>query len=176
MNRKAKGAVAVGAGAILLLGGLGSYALWSDTAAGGAGTIETGDLALSCPVGSWTDISYATGDLTVTPASDSMVPGDVWKYSGNCTVTLVGKNLTAELSVSGITGTPSQYISIDTQVGEGGPLNQPVAVTNGQVIPVNVIVTFAHNTPDREFIDSPVSVSGMKIDLKQTRQAPPPGP
>lgn len=102
MNRKTKGALAVGAGAILLLGGAGSFALWSDEAPVGGDAIQTGDLQLDCgSAGAWTDVSPdgIVGGTAVDPATDLMVPGDWWKFANTCTVVVTGKNMRAEISV-----------------------------------------------------------------------------
>ncbi|WP_244971566.1 alternate-type signal peptide domain-containing protein [Gordonia rubripertincta] len=96
MNRKSKGAIAVGAGAILLLGGMGSYALWSDEEEVAGGNITAGDFGLVRPAGTWTDISgNMNGGTTIDPATDLMVPGDTWRYNASCTVTATGKNMKA---------------------------------------------------------------------------------
>ncbi|WP_132991793.1 alternate-type signal peptide domain-containing protein [Gordonia zhaorongruii] len=170
MNRKTKGALAVGAGAILLLGGAGSYALWSDEADVVGGNIATGDFGLDCGTGgAWTDISTTmNGGASINTATDLMVPGDVWKYSGNCTVTATGKNMKAELGVSGITGTPIPYITTDTQVGTGA-VNAPVVVSDGDTLPVAVTVTFDMDTPNQESTNEAVTVGDMKITLNQVR-------
>ena len=111
----------------------------------------------------------ADGGTAVNPATDLMVPGDTWVYAGDCTVTATGKNMEAELSVSGVgTSTPSQYITINASV-DGGAVNTPVAVSNGEVLPVTVTVIFDHDTPNLEFTDSQVSVANMKINLNQVR-------
>ncbi|ATD71614.1 MULTISPECIES: alternate-type signal peptide domain-containing protein [Gordonia] len=172
MNRKTKGAISVGAGAILLLGGMGSYALWSDEEDVAGDAITTGDFGLNCPAGTWTDVSGDVPVVAIDTTTDLMVPGDTWEYSANCTVTATGKNMKAELSVTGVgTGstTPSTtYVTTTTQVAGGTP-NTPVVVTNGQVLAVTVTVAFSSTTPDTEFTNGTINVSGMKIALNQVR-------
>ncbi len=173
MNRKTKGAIAVGAGAILLLGGLGSYALWSDKEDVAGGAITTGDFGLNCPAGTWTDVSGDVPVVTIDPASDLMVPGDTWKYDTDCTVTATGKNMKAELSVTGIgsgsTSPATPYVTTTTVVGSGSPPNTPVTVSDGQVLPVTVTVAFSAATPNTDFTNGTINVSGMKIELNQVR-------
>lgn len=172
MNRKTKGAIAVAAGAILLLGGMGSYALWSDAEDVAGGAIAAGAFGLACPAGTWTDISGDVPEVTINPATDLMVPGDTWRYSANCTVTATGKNMEAALSVTGIgTGstTPATtYVTTTTQVGTGAP-NTAVVVSNAQVLPVTVTVAFAEDTPNLDFTNGQINVSGMQIMLNQVR-------
>ena len=47
MHRYAKGGIAVAAGAALLLGGFGTFALWNDSANLDAGTVASGELSLT---------------------------------------------------------------------------------------------------------------------------------
>lgn len=174
MNRKTKGAIAVGAGAILLLGGMGSYALWTDDESFSGGNIQTGLFDLTCGTGTWTDESPdINGSPVVTPATDRMVPGDVWEYSTTCDATATGKNMQAWLWVSGITTganpTPD-WITIDTKV-DNGALNAPLVFSNDIVegIPVIVRVTFKTSTPNTVATDASINVGGMSLSLDQVR-------
>ncbi|MGB3302537.1 alternate-type signal peptide domain-containing protein [Gordonia sp. (in: high G+C Gram-positive bacteria)] len=172
MNRKTKGALAIGAGAILLLGGAGSYALWSvDSDIAGGSNISTGNFALDCGTsGAWTDESPTTnGVLTVNPSVDLMVPGDVWKYTGSCTPTFTGKNIKAELSVSGIgTGAtlPTGITAVSTANGSPGTAFPAVS---GTPIAVTVTLTFDAATGGTTSTNTAVSVDAMAISLKQVR-------
>jgi alternate signal-mediated exported protein len=62
MNRYAKGAIAAGAATVLLLGGLGTFALWNDSQSIDAGTVGSGRLALDTTGmdGNW--YLYVAGD------------------------------------------------------------------------------------------------------------------
>lgn len=55
MNRNAKGAIAVGAGALLLLGGGGTFALWNATSELGDSVVTAGELSLddTAATGTW---------------------------------------------------------------------------------------------------------------------------
>lgn len=172
MNRKAKGALAVGAGAILLLGGAGSYALWSvDSDIAGGSNISTGNFALDCgTTGAWADISPTMqGGTTVNPAVDLMVPGDVWKYSGNCTPTFSGKNMKAQLNVNGIGtgGTLPTGISVISQAD--GTAGTAFPAVSGTPVAVTVTVTFDAATGGTTSTNTAVSVDAMAISLKQVR-------
>ncbi|EGD56935.1 alternate-type signal peptide domain-containing protein [Gordonia neofelifaecis] len=172
MNRKTKGALAVGAGAILLLGGFGSYALWSDSEDIAGGNITTGDFGLDCGTGgAWTDISSTMiGGNAVDPATDLMVPGDVWKYAGDCTVTATGKNMKATLGVNLGTGNvPSSNFVVTTTANGTDTTTTPISVTNGQQIPVTATVEFKASTPNTVDTNTQVGVSNMKIALNQVR-------
>lgn len=183
MNRKTKGALAVGAGAILLLGGAGSYALWSDESPVGGDAITTGDLQLNCGAGgSWTDVSPdgVVGGPAVDPATDLMVPGDWWKYANTCTVVATGKNMHAQISVDtasvpGSTITDpacgGDCVTFDNTaaIGAGTPVSTPVTVNNGDSVAVGVVVKFNRDTPNRVGVNTTLNVNGMKVVLNQVR-------
>ncbi|WP_324804776.1 alternate-type signal peptide domain-containing protein [Gordonia sp. YC-JH1] len=157
---------------MLLLGGVGSYALWNDTEDIVGGNITTGDFGLDCGTGgTWTDVSPTMiGGSAINPLEDLMVPGDVWKYSGDCTVTATGKNMKATLGVNlGTTNVPSDNFVVTTSVNGTDTTTTPIDVTNGQELPVTVQVEFKESTPGTEDTNASVQVSNMKITLNQVR-------
>ncbi|MDQ0677546.1 alternate signal-mediated exported protein [Arthrobacter pascens] len=96
MNKAIKGAIAAGAAGILLLGGAGTFAVWSDTATVDAGMVSTGQLSLSVAAGSWAEATHG-------PIADigtfQIIPGDSLTYNTTVTVKAEGENLHAELTV-----------------------------------------------------------------------------
>ena len=99
--------VAAALGALLLLGGTGSLAFWSDTETSATQQIQSGTLDL----GSSSQITTASATIKqcTTPTTCSapvayaggfLVPGDVVTATMNVPVTLVGQNLKAQLAVS----------------------------------------------------------------------------
>ncbi|WP_245548572.1 alternate-type signal peptide domain-containing protein [Gordonia namibiensis] len=173
MNRKTKGAIAVGAGAILLLGGMGSYALWSDAEDVAGADITAGAFGLACPNGAWTDVSGDVPVTAVTPGTTLMVPGDIWEYNVTCTVTATGKNMRAQLSVTDLgtdsTLPPTSRVDIETEVDNAAYTNAPIVVSGGQVLPVKVTVAFDPATTGTDFTNGQINVSGMQIMLNQVR-------
>ncbi|MEJ9078037.1 MULTISPECIES: alternate-type signal peptide domain-containing protein [Gordonia] len=184
MNRKTKGALAIGAGVIILLGGAGSLALWGDEAPVGGSDVTTGDLDLSCgAAGAWTDISAdIPGNPSAVPAGALMVPGDVWEYKNDCTVVAKGKNMHAQLSVdnssvpgSTITdpacGGSCVTFANTVAIGTGGAVTTPppITVNDGDTLHVSVKVTFNAATPNRVGVNTALNVSGMLIKLDQVR-------
>lgn len=104
MNKMAKGALAIGVGAALLLGGGGTLATWNATQNSSAGTIAAGDLNLEAVAGTWT--SNIVGGIQPTAiASYKMVPGEKLTFTQKVNVTLTGTNLSANLAVTGGKGT-----------------------------------------------------------------------
>jgi len=102
MNKLLKGSIAGAAGIALLLGGAGTFALWNDSAATAGGTVTTGTMAISdtAETGVWTDESGTKvgAEKTLTPGTQTMVPGDVWRFTKTVAITASGKNLFADLT------------------------------------------------------------------------------
>lgn len=96
MKKSTKGAIAAGAAAVLLLGGAGTLAYWSDAENIAGGVIDTGTLALSTP--DCDDWEYAADNANPGGAVDIIVPGD--KITKTCTfdIEASGDNLQAVLT------------------------------------------------------------------------------
>ena len=96
MNRTMKGALSAGVGAVLMLGGAGSLAYWTDTEAITGTPINSGELKLGTP-------DCGTGwklDGNVAFTSQLIVPGDV--LTKTCTIDLIatGVHVGADLGIS----------------------------------------------------------------------------
>ena len=115
MNKMAKGAMAIGVGAALLLGGGGTLATWNATENASAGSISAGDLSLVNAAkegGQWTNAAGTPVDI----ASYKVVPGDVLTYTQKMKMTLSGNLMTAKLTVANaglITNTFGSEVSVD---------------------------------------------------------------
>jgi len=144
MNKNVKAAVAVGAAAILLLGGGGTFALWNDQATVSAGTIESGKLTITAASeeGEWfadealQDAIAAFGNNDT--AGYAIVPGDTiyWK-APNVTVTAEGDNLNfafvADIAAAVASAYPNLEVTVKDIEAVGG-LNDDfveVATVNG---------------------------------------------
>lgn len=89
MNKLTKGAIAAAAGVALLLGGGGTLAYWNASTSVGAGTIQSGNLAVATSgTGAWKDADGAI-DLDTFRA----VPGDKLTFTQDLTITASGDNL-----------------------------------------------------------------------------------
>lgn len=179
MNRKTKGALAAGAGAILLLGGAGSLALWSDSDALSDDAITTGDFGLNCTGGAWNDVSLPANTIlhgtAIDPATDLMVPGDTWEYTATCTPKATGKNMHAVLSadLTGTGGTLPAGVTVTSSINglaNGATLSIPnPQATTPPSYPVSVKVEFSGAVTGTTSINSGISVQGMTIKLDQVR-------
>ena len=98
MNKLVKGAAAGATGVVLLMGGFGTFAVWQNSSTLDAGKISSGALTIdSVGAPTWKDSGGNTW-----AATDLMVPGDSVTETVPLAVTATGKNLKAELSMTGL--------------------------------------------------------------------------
>lgn len=155
MKKTTKGALAAGAAGVLLLGGAGSLAYWSDSAPIDGGSVTSGTLALSdatCDA----DWVYAEGNAGAGTAVTLIVPGDTIAKDCTFTVTATGDNLEATLSTPttvDVTSTPDAP-SLVANVSAGytiGGVAVPATITdadNGQTVTATIEVEFPFGTAE----------------------------
>lgn len=95
MKKTTKGALAAAAAAVLLLGGVGTHASWSDDAQASGTGVGTGHLAIT----DWVCGDWLLGGTTFTAATDKLIPGDILTRVCTFTLDVEGKNMKAKLSV-----------------------------------------------------------------------------
>ena len=178
MNKTTKGALAAGAAGILLLGGAGSYALWTDSETVQGGTITAGNLDIS-PVaaGVWTDVSpggvKTPGNLNIS--TFRMVPGDVLQYKASYKVLADGENLRATIAADPQTITRSGELTaantpvslVTTYNGAALANNQITEADDGRTVDVTVTVTFVETTPNQVGTEDSVNLTNFRINLQQ---------
>lgn len=185
MKKQTKGAIAAGAGAILLLGGLGSLAFWNDQTDGDAGTITSGQLTLGECVGggTWTDVGTGApiGDIS----SFRIVPGDTVRYTCNTTLTAQGDNLQATLTadLDGVTGDAELRQALITTVDasyagqtfSGGTDGVQVTANDGTAQPISatVTVTFDSATSGTTGQNQTVDLGNLGLNLVQNTNPDP---
>lgn len=164
MNKTIKGSLAAGAAAVLLLGGVGSLAFWTDEATVAGTEITAGSMNLTEPVcDGWSleGTAYTT---------QLLVPGDTLKQSCTFALEAKGTNLLADFDVdpgAGLTGDAALLpeLTVDSKyyVGltEVGTTNVPVV--DGDVIKVDLAVDWAYGTEPNN--TSNVSGGGLTAAL-----------
>ncbi len=101
MNKMIKGSIAGATGVALLMGGFGTYALWTDTESI-AGSVTSGELDIvSAGTATYEDVSADATSATWS-ASTLMVPGDKVEMTQPLDVNATGKNLQAKVSLNGV--------------------------------------------------------------------------
>ena len=106
--------VLAGAVVLGLAAGGGTFALWNSEASLDGGGVTTGKLAVAAGTVSYADASTDLGenaDRSWDNATDRMVPGDTVVSSQDLDVTLVGKNLSADLKL--VSGSDASAALID---------------------------------------------------------------
>lgn len=175
MNKATKGAIAAGAAGILLVGGAGTFALWSDSDAVDAGTVSTGVLSLSVnPAGVWSE------DLS------TIVPGDTLTYTTTVTVNATGDNLTGELEIdetsfnAAFGALAADYVtaSVTHDAVDGAGLLVDDVNANlmtfaesatAYTFDVTITVDFPTNTPDLEDQGLDLDLPALALTLDQTQ-------
>ncbi|QHC57524.1 alternate-type signal peptide domain-containing protein [Rathayibacter sp. VKM Ac-2760] len=175
MKKTTKGAIAAGAAAVLLLGGAGTLAFWSDSAPIDAGAIDSGNLTLDVAAGTWADATPGTTTGTAfDPATDLIVPGDIIQYTTNATVTGIGKNLEATFSADlpAAAGTLAPYVDTElTVAGEtdgGDSLVFDFEDGDSQTFPVIVTFTFDPGTQNLDGQNATLDLAEFQLLLAQT--------
>ena len=179
MNKIVKGSVVGASGVALLLGGFGTYALWSDSDTVAGVTVTSGELDIAAGTVAWTDNSVVGPNTWV--AGDLIVPGDTLKMTQVFTVRATGKNMKGTLSFtpgttsltpfgSNLTIVPVVTASAGLTVVTAGsawkfdaPLGTPATVT------AVVTYTFSSATTAQQAQAAAASISASTFNLAQVR-------
>ncbi len=179
MKKSSKGALAAGAAAILLLGGAGTLAYWSDSADVNGGSVRTGTLALSDPDcdAQWV---YAAGNAGAGNPVTLIVPGDTLQKQCRFDVDATGDNLTATLTTPGTVAvsTDKTAPTFDATVGAayaiaGNPVPSVITSDNdGDTVIATITVTFpfgdASNVNANDTQDVTAMLDAIPVTLTQT--------
>lgn len=159
MKKSTKGALAAGAAGVLLLGGAGSLAYWTDAGTVNGTDITSGHLALD-PVAAECDDTWRLND-TEDYVAQVLVPGDTLTRHCTYTVDMAGDNLEAELDVSApdLTGTLADGLSMAgssfTVDGVDIVPGAPTTIVDGASVAVDLEVDFAEDgTADNAYNDA----------------------
>jgi len=158
MNKSTKGALAAVAAGVLLLGGAGTLAFWTDSETVTGGNLASGHLDIAtdgtntgCAAwkldsGESVPVTYAEGD--------PLVPGDVLSRHCAFTIDAAGNHLRATIAATG--GTASGALADALTVGTANLQVNGVTATefteanDGQALTVDVTVTFNSSVTDHE--------------------------
>jgi alternate signal-mediated exported protein len=178
MNKLLKGTIAAGAGVALLLGGMGTFALWQDDwQVGTDDTLTAGRLDITDVDGTWTWGSGPKAGQTIDPVSDVLiVPGDVLVYTAGVTYDAEGDNLAAEWGVD-----TSGLMTADGPLAEELDValtSEPADVELGlaQTDDVSLTITYrdiADYGNSHDAMGLTVDLEGITITLSQVLQPTP---
>lgn len=164
MKRSTKGAIAAAAAGVLLLGGVGSLAYWTDSDSVAGGTFTAGSMSLtplnSCDV--WNLDTGEPGGQPFVPGSEFLVPGDVVTKICTFTVDAVGTHLRASVEAepgAGSTGAllMSGPLTLGTDLTIAStPVAEITEANDNQTLTVKVTVTFDSASDNNSQTDSAV--------------------
>ncbi len=154
MKKTTKGALAAGSAAVLLMGGAGTLAYWTDSVTADGTDIQSGHLSL--------DLDECQGwelDGGAAYSGQLLVPGDTLTQDCSYTLDIAGEHLReVDFDVtlpSDITGAQEliDEISVSTDVELNG-VDQAdatdVAVTDGDSVTVSIEVTWPYGVEDND--------------------------
>ena len=172
MNKMIKGSIAGATGIALLMGGFGTYALWSDSEGISSGTVQSGTLDIT-NVGavSWEDVS-ADATSSTWSASDQMVPGDTVEMTRAVTMSAEGKNLEVDFALTGLP-VDTTWAALDVTATYGGQALTRTVDDNGTAgDPTDDTAVFSHDFTDPADLDgvNDLVVSFEFDDVNNTAQ------
>lgn len=171
-SKSLKGAVALAAAGMLLAGGGGTYALWSDQVTLNGGNINSGQLKLvDTQPGTWFDLSSGTAAAIPDIAAFTVVPGDVIEYRLVTTVAAEGNNLQATLVAdpTSVTGDPALLadMAVTTGITVGGAAQAAITeADDAKEIDVNVTFDFDDASTNVTQLES-LDLSALQLTLTQ---------
>ncbi|MFS3129539.1 alternate-type signal peptide domain-containing protein [Nocardioides sp. Bht2] len=179
MNKSTKGALALGAAAALLVGGVGSLAYWTDSETVPGGTVNAGHLdlvtdATNAGCGQWTLDSGESAPATYA-AGDPLVPGDVLNKTCAFTIAAEGNHLRAQVSAtaSNLTGdlAPGLVVSATGLTVNGAAATEFTEANDGQALGVTVSVEFTDpGSADNTFNSTSTQFQAVLDDITVTAQ------
>lgn len=169
MKKSTKGTLAAAAAGTLLLGGAGSYALWSTSATVSGTSLNSGHLALLDPsCGDWQLDSGESAPLTYADG-DPIVPGDALTRVCTYTIDASGNHLRATVAADAPT-LSANYAgavtvdAVDLQV-DGSPATEFTEDNDGDTLQVTVKATFNSSVTDHQ--DVVGSLGDVTVNVNQ---------
>jgi alternate signal-mediated exported protein len=155
MKNEVKGAVAAGAGVLLLLGGGGTFAVWTDSQTISGGAINAGHMNLvtdttNTGCGPW-QLDAGESVPTTYTVGNPLVPGDVLSRQCRFTIQAVGNHLRAGLGITAANFAGGDFggklVADVSDIKVGGTAATTFTDdNNGQTLAANVTVTFNSNS------------------------------
>ena len=183
MKKSTKGALAATTAGVLLLGGAGSLAFWSDSITIGGSTISSGHISLDdttagdCAGADWVlDNGEATAGAVFDPATSTLVPGDSITKTCTFDVTARGDHLGANLAATG--GAESAPATggdlapdVDTTAVftvDGATATSITEGNNGDELEATITLSFPYGlTTDNQSQDDSLDLSAYTVALTQ---------
>jgi len=164
MKKSTKGALAAGGAAVLLLGGAGSLAYWTDTDTLDGGTIEAGSMTLS-------DVDCADGWVEGALAVAKIVPGDTVTKTCTGSLVLEGDHIGATVALDA-TSEETAEAAFGGEVDISSSMTAPAAaLTAAGTYTVTVVITAAFNggiNNDETLMNATTTLNALTLTATQT--------
>lgn len=170
MKKSTKGAVAAAGAAVVLLGGAGTLAYWSDSETVSGGAINTGHLSLDNPTcaANWVlDAKESAADAPYVPGTTKLVPGDVITKTCTYVLNLKGEHLRATVAASTPAAAPAHLTVEKPAVTLAGtPVTEVTEADDAKTIAVDLKVTF-NSASENTTQDLTHSLDNITLSLSQ---------
>lgn len=182
MNRMVKGSIAGATGIALLMGGYGSYALWTDTGTAEGAAVTTGELDIEAGAVAWDNTKTAQADDW--SAAKLIVPGDEITVTQTFTVTATGERMEGTLTFvpgaidvpAGFTQDITEYLAVSTEVAgptvtgltKAGNTYTFTAPIGSQTFTTTATFTFDETTPAQVGQGLSASIADSSWNLAQS--------
>ena len=182
MKKTTKGALAATTAGVLLLGGAGSLAFWSDSLTIGGSTISSGHISLDdttdglCAEADWIlNDAEAPVDAVFDPSADALVPGDSITKTCTFDINAVGDHLRATLAATGgedaapAAGTDlAPFVEATAAFTVDDLTTLEITDDNdGDEVEAKITLTFPYGTDDNDSQDASLDLSAYTVSLTQ---------
>lgn len=170
-NRKGavKGTVAAAAGIAVLLGGMGTFALWNVGLGVAEGSSATGTLTADF-VGdvAWTDITPNAGNPIDDIEAFRMVPGDRIEGKVDVEVTYQGENLLVDGSLDTAAANLPPGVTATVELdGQDTVQLQGAADNSATTDTISAVVTLDFDQNAQGSMAQPIDLTQVKVNLQQ---------
>jgi len=168
MRKTVKGALAAGVGGVLLLGGAGTLAYWTDTGTVTGTGITSGHLMLISP----SCVGWQL-DGAEPLVAQLIVPGDTLTQQCTFEVDAVGAHITASFDVSTPTWlatnalTSELAITATYLIGATPATVFPATVVDGDIVTATIVVTFTGATATNASEDLTATLNDITVTATQ---------
>lgn len=167
MKKMTKGALAIGIGSAMLLGGGGTLARWNVTEAANAGTIVTGNLDITAAKGVWTN---ARGEAINDINGYRVVPGETLTYTQTLDVDLEGAEMKATLGLNKLPAGVSSNMefSTPTLTQKGKPVNPTnLTAANDGEMTASTTFKFKDTAIGQQDVNTQINLGDISYVLNQ---------
>ncbi|TXL62946.1 alternate-type signal peptide domain-containing protein [Aeromicrobium terrae] len=186
MKKSTKGAAAAATAGILLLGGAGTLAFWTDSLTVGGGSISSGHLSLDdttgddnvCANAPWIlDDDEDPMGAEFNPATDKIVPGDVLTKTCTFTVNAVGTHLRATLGTTGGQEGGATDLNAEASVDASFTVGGDSGVTeitdqnDNETVVATITLTFPYGVEDNDSQDDTLTISDYTVTATQVHNS-----